>query len=98
MSEREKVIKALDTHLSPPTVCDDCLYVDVGRNCYRLLLTDALKLLKEQEAEPQTVLFREDGEYCPRCSTITTRIMGVQKLHRGTKFCPYCGQAVKWDG
>lgn len=67
-------------------------------DCMEQLLTDALKLLKEQEAEPQTVLFREDGEYCPNCSTITTRIMGVQKLHRGTRFCPYCGQAVKWDG
>lgn len=48
MTERERVIKALDTHLLPPTGCDDCLYVDAGRNCYRLLLTDALKLLKEQ--------------------------------------------------
>ena len=54
-----------------------------------------MKLLKEQE--PKTVLHREDGEYCPRCSTITTRAIGVQKLHLGTSYCPYCGQAVKWD-
>ena len=54
-----------------------------------------LSLLKEQE--PKTVLHRYDGDYCPRCSTITTRTMGAQKLHLGTRYCPYCGQAVKWD-
>lgn len=64
-------------------------YIHVGT------LMDILYLLKEQE--PKTVLHREDGEYCPRCSTITTRAIGVQKLHLGTSYCPYCGQAVKWD-
>lgn len=54
----------------------------------------AVSMLKEQE--PKTVLHREDGDYCPRCSTINTRVMGVQKLHLGTRYCPYCGQAVKW--
>ena len=58
------------------------------------LMENALALLKEQE--PKTVLHRDDGYYCPWCSTIATRIMGVQKLHPGTRYCPYCGQAVKW--
>lgn len=64
-------------------------YIHVGT------LMDILHLLKEKE--PKTVLHREDGEYCPRCSTISTRAIGLQKLHQGTSYCPYCGQAVKWD-
>ena len=67
-------------------------------NEYENGFNNCLALLKEQEAEPQTVLFRDDGEYCPHCSTITSRAMGVQKLHRGTRFCPYCGKAVTWNG
>ena len=67
---------------------DLCDFID-------LIKKEILILLEEQE--PKTVLLRDDGDYCPRCSTITTRTMGVQKLHRGTKYCPYCGQKVKWD-
>ena len=55
-------------------------------------LSDSLK-----EQEPGKVLIRDDGEYCPHCSTITTRAMGLQKLHRGTTFCPYCGKGLIWD-
>lgn len=58
---------------------------------------DAIKLLKEQEVEPKTVLMRVDGNYCPYCSSITSRVMRVQRLFRGTRFCPYCGKAVKWE-
>lgn len=100
MTDQEKAIKGLEYHLKELTVgktCFECPYY--GDNpCEIQLITDVLTLLKEQETEPQAVLIREDGEYCPRCSTITTRIMGVQKLHRGTRFCPYCGQEVKWNG
>ena len=54
-----------------------------------------LDLVKAQE--PKTVLYREDGEYCPQCSTMNTRAMGVQRLHRGTRYCPYCGQGLIWE-
>lgn len=61
----------------------------------------AIMLLEERDAlamlnEPKTVLHRDDGDYCPRCSTISIRAIGLQKLHPGTQYCPYCGQAVKW--
>jgi len=65
---------------------------------YAQALDEIAEMLEEQETEPQMVLFRDDGEYCPHCSTITSRAMGVQKLHRGTRFCPYCGKAVTWNG
>ncbi len=72
--------------------------LDMPRDDYKGIMEyidDAIALLKEQE--PKTVLHRYDGDYCPWCSTITTRTMGVQKLHLGTHYCPYCGQAVKWN-
>ena len=54
------------------------------------------KLLKEQE--PKQVLSVADsvGEmdvgYCPSC-----RRGIANKMSDPTKFCRYCGQAVKWD-
>lgn len=57
---------------------------------------DALALLKEQE--PMQVKMDMYGNaYCPWCSTDRTIEMGAQRLHLGTQFCPYCGQAVKWE-
>ena len=101
MIDREKVLKGLECCAAMGGYeCQKCPY---RHECldndlpYGMphLAADALALLKEQE--PKTVLRRDDGYYCPRCSTITTRAIGVQKLHLGTSYCPYCGQAVKWD-
>lgn len=58
-------------------------------------IDETLELLKEQEAKK--VIIDLYGNYCPWCSTKTSRAMGVQKLHLGTKFCPYCGGSVKWE-
>ena len=65
---------------------------------YAYIMRKAYNMLKKQEQgqESKTVLHRDDGDYCPWCSTIATRAMGVQKLHLGTSYCPYCGHAVKW--
>ena len=99
MIDREKVIKGLQIEREcVARDCDrDCRTCDLAKEWEWLLSVydDALELLKEQE--PKTVLNRDDGYYCPQCSTIATRIMGVQKLHPGTRYCPYCGQAVKWE-
>lgn len=64
---------------------------------------DALELLKEQEAKPMTEY--DDGWDCPRCG-----LKLVGKTASGypcdefdlpndeiVKYCPVCGQAVKWD-
>ena len=72
--------------------------LDMPRDDYNGIMEyidDALAMLKEQEAK--TVVIDLYGNYCPWCSTKTTRAMGVQKLHLGTKFCPYCGERVKWN-
>lgn len=50
MPDREKVIKAIETHLSTDISvgCDDCTYENDGW-CTTRVLADALTLLKEQE-------------------------------------------------
>jgi len=55
-----------------------------------------LSMLKEQK--PMQVKTDMYGNaYCPWCSTDRSIEMGAQRLHLGTRFCPYCGKAVKWD-
>ena len=50
MPDREKVIKAIETHLSTDISvgCDDCTYENDGW-CTTRVLTDALALLKQQD-------------------------------------------------
>ena len=98
MNNLEKVIKGLVSCNSAS--CQKCPYNE-KKECndrgffYSQAIEDAIQLLKEQE--PKAVLHINDGYYCPRCSTIATRTMGVQEIRLGTKYCPYCGQAVKWE-
>jgi hypothetical protein len=49
MPDREKVIKAIETHISTDDSvgCDDCTYENDGW-CMTRVMTDALALLKEQ--------------------------------------------------
>lgn len=93
MSATENVINDLNIAkfiLCNPQMLNPEMCIRIGQ-----AINSAIDLLIEREAEP--VLIRDDGEYCPHCSTIATRTMGVQKLHRGTSFCPYCGGAIKWE-
>lgn len=99
MLDREKIVKDMESLM-------EWLYQqerlirpgdsDLFRRA-REIIGNALELLQEQEEEPRTVLIREDGEYCPYCSTIANRVLGIQKLHHGTRFCPYCGKGIKWE-
>ena len=50
MTEKEMVVKGLECHLDEKVICDSCPY-SVECGCFSLLLNDALKVLKEQEAE-----------------------------------------------
>lgn len=92
--DREKVIKAIDICLGHGK-CDDCGYRIKGgystMDCRKLMMRDALALLKEQKNERLKVNIRHrnnDG-YCPSCGKCIVM-----------DFCPnncgFCGQAVKW--
>ena len=99
MIDREKVIKGLTVHLSnkvPP--CDECPYAnfeDTRRyndpnSCSLSMMADALALLKEQEpVKPKYEDFF--GNRIARCGKCNGYIVRY-------KYCPGCGQAVKWDG
>ena len=98
MPDREKVIKALEMCetkkecvLCPYTDwCGD--YDDFAIDCTAKLATDALALLKEQEAvEPEVEVLNEiDRLYrCPRCHK--------HFFYEKQKYCDQCGQAVKWE-
>lgn len=99
MIDRDRLIKAWNIFRdsNPYQICDGREFraIKEPEYCMGQMIEDTIALLKEQE--PKTVLYRDDGEYCPWCSTIATRTMGVQRLHLGTHYCPYCGQGVKWE-
>lgn len=91
MPDREKVIKALETHISTDDSvgCDDCTYENDGW-CMTRVMTDAIALLKEQEAvepippEDEFSLYR-----CGKCHRQLFRCVD--------KYCPRCGRKVKWN-
>jgi len=54
------------------------------------VLKDILALLKEQEAVPP-----KEKAYAWRCGKCDEYLTAIQN-HR-IRYCPYCGQAVKWE-
>ena len=107
MTDRKKVIKGLEgiyRCVSPVTyTCGDCPYQDNRVECKRRALSDAIALLKEQEAKP--MIENEEGWNCPSCGmeliekTASGYPCGLIDLpaDEPIHFCPKCGQAVKWE-
>ena len=99
MSDREKVIKGLECAIGirGRKNCYDCPY-DNDFNCIGcdIVMRDAIALLKEQEAK-QVINIDDSFEgmevgNCPSCNR------AIVNLKIGeTKFCKFCGQAVKWE-
>lgn len=97
--DREKVIGGLIACTGETNDCagHTCPYWDfddsvVDHGCRIQMELDALALLKEQEAK--TPVEREDEGYwyyaCPTCGN-------HEELFREWNYCPFCGQAVKWE-
>ena len=61
---------------------------------------DAIALLKDQK--PLSVVYQENPftglpvAHCPRCGKCADQFHAGQ-YGEETHFCPYCGQAVKWE-
>ena len=99
MPDREKVIKGLECCASTSYECRKCPYGDECLNtdfpCGEThLISDALTILKEQEAiEPTSYM---DGLVqrftCGKCGK---HLLYAKWGH--DNFCSKCGQAVKWD-
>ena len=90
MTDREKVLKALEHH-KKTAVCNGCPYAEDSDTTegYCPVYDDAIALLREQEAvEPYD---SPPGYYrCGNCGT------HVYKYGEQGKYCPRCGRKVKW--
>lgn len=92
MPDKEKVVRGLEYCIKSEK-CSGCIYweeIGLHEGCH--LNSDALTLLKEQEAvEPEVEVLNEiDRIYrCPKCH----RFFFYEKQ----KYCDKCGQAVKWE-
>ena len=105
MDKLEKGIKGLECCSQgakepyTPTIryCAECPYLKSEIPCTRALARDALELLKAQEPKKLRCIRRLTKVMkgiCPVCE------MEIESVIHGriTKFCKFCGQAVKWDG
>lgn len=96
----EKFAKGLACcQYSSKSHCYECPYLYDGlcstNDCTADLASDALALLKEQEAK-QVELYGKEDWYglvcvCPDCKAVW---MGSEAE---THFCPNCGRPVKWE-
>lgn len=87
----DKVIKALEQCRDGKPSCDGCPYDIKSAKCLFLLHSDALELLKEQEAK--NVAWSLGRAHCPACGELFPKKKDVQYI----RFCSYCGKAVKWE-
>jgi len=92
MTDREKVIRAIDGRINIGDYCNDCDYdgcVFHHGSCEKDLLADALALLKEQDAKT--------GHWIPGCSMrqqwVKCDICGTTQTHCWP-YCPNCGAAM----
>ena len=100
-SKLNKVIKAIEQCLKESEHIDDnpckpCPYCDKSIFCnHEQFLRDVLELLKEQEVvEPKKTAYQRVDHiiaYRYRCGTCDMSIFPSYK------YCPFCGQAVKWE-
>lgn len=101
MIDRKKVIKGLQCIIDGTVRCESCGYsIDKHghHSCQQNCASDALALLKEQEAvKPKLV-----GPSMWRCGKCDALLgwedftpSGVELVEY--KFCPKCGRPVKWD-
>ena len=97
MPDREKVIKGLECHAKGSKGClFDCPYGNEN-GCQLLLCSDAIALLKEQEAmEP---VFEQGSMVCGECGhdVIVQRLIGDEVFDEKVSYCPACGRSVKWE-
>lgn len=85
--DREKVINGLkELHGSQETM---------------ELISDTITLLKKQEA---TMVIESENMYtglpithCPKCGKSLDKYLYGRQHEGKINFCPYCGQAVKWE-
>lgn len=101
LPDREKVIKGLLCCAHTDGInCVYCPYDNTDEDCTALMSMDVLNLLKKQEAKP--IVYKENRmtglpvAICPNCGRFA-RQFHTEHPGEETNFCPWCGQAVKWE-
>lgn len=91
MNDREKVMRALEAHISGMR-CEDCPYGDECDYTDEMpaVLGDALELLKIRDVEIKSNEYHWKFYHCPTCGK---DFYGFDKRVR---FCNQCGQGIKW--
>ena len=94
MPNSEKIIKGLkeaEIMLTKAVDRNGEMSVIVAFYCLNRV-TNALAMLKEQEAKTPVECVHDHYWYytCPTCGT-------HEELFREWNYCPFCGQAVKWE-
>ncbi len=101
MIDREKVIKGLNSCAkwmkeNDGDACNSCPYHNHfsydDNDCIAMVNSEAIVLLKEQEAVEPIPFHRSDGTIfryeCRKCRT---------KIFKNDLFCRHCGRHVKWE-
>jgi len=92
MPDREKVKIGLQCIIDGSVRCESCGYaIDNHGNpsCQQNCASDALVLLKEQEAvKPVKQIEENEWTVCGHCH---------KHIISNWIACPYCGKAVKWE-
>ena len=102
MIARENVIKGLQCIIEGTVRCESCGYaIDKHghHSCQQNCASDAIVLLKEQEPillenqhKPYGISTNANSPWISRCPRCGKKVEGKQ-----TRFCKYCGQAVRWE-
>lgn len=108
MVDLEKVIKGLEICLKEDAnMCEtNCPYFHQCGAIYEnneALMKDVLSLLKAQEQKPPRFVVAYDKIFyaCDNCGKsllVLINAEGVKSVVNMPKYCPECGQAVKWYG
>ena len=69
------------------TDCHGCQY-EAYPACLDMLITDLADMLEELHEKSKAKRVVEPTGYCPSCDIVVDRDM---------KYCPYCGQKLKWE-
>ena len=101
MDDREKVVKGLENLPEWLFRQYQVVYDGDASNYYDAYKTvdEALAMLKEQEPillenrhKPYGISTNANSPWISRCPKCGKKVEGKQ-----TRFCKYCGQAVKWE-
>lgn len=95
MIDRESVIRQLTQHIARAENIEndwmDCVSIPMLRGALELLKKQEPILLENQH-KPYGIDTNANSPWISRCPRCGKKVEGKQ-----TRFCKYCGQAVKWE-